>query len=207
MADDDLEFEAKLDRLAGVFAEYLGGSREQNLDAAEYVLMRTWLPGAGYGVVTKPTAQRRALADLLKNARKLALSYSDLEEPVRTAIGFELPDKVETARYRSADRLSLGVILALPELIQRALPAGYAAIEDAKPAGRTKWIAVGIVADCRHLWELRLGASAPHTVSVGSRFDEFLTCVFEAADVKANPRAAIDAWSGLRIEEDFPSEL
>jgi len=143
------------------------------------------------------------IARVEEAAQKLSEEYQSLQSSIRfsiwtSALGKEQMDwpQGQNDDFSSAPP---GVVVlglnALPGLLAPHLDAGRKRARKPEQIGRKKWQSVSIVDYARQIWAKHKGEEAPEGgVNEASPFADFLRDLFAVLGVKANIRAAFDAW-------------
>lgn len=205
---DDLpddEFESHQRALDDVLDAHLGPAPddEQSKDA-EFVMMALWLPAGGLGALN-PSQEIAKLQKIRKLASELANEWNQINYQTRSLMEMLSKSvyaaKNQNSSFRSANPLNLDILSVLDAVLAETLPAAQSHIDCSPVSGRRNLQSlrtIGLIERLRTVWGERQGHAAPRSMNETGRFADYIRACFDALEITASPRAAVDAWRAFR---------
>ena len=142
-----------------------------------------------------PNREREKLRKVARLARELGRAWEDLHLDVRAEMARE-----NDLREGDASLDFFKVIDELPKLIIGVDRAASNFINAAPVAGRSDLRSIAVIDVLREIWREQKGTPAPRNISDAGPFTDLAREVFEALEVRANPRSAMDSWRRFSLK-------
>jgi hypothetical protein len=142
-----------------------------------------------------PNQEGEKLRKVARLARELGRAWDDLHLDVRAEMA------QGCARLDGGGSMDLFKVLDdLPKLIGMAERAAQDFIKAAPIAGKSDLRSIAIINALREIWLGRKGTPAPRNISDAGPFTDLAREVFEALELRANPRSAMDSWRRFSLK-------
>ncbi len=204
MADrwEDIDVsDAMVQSLAAVIGEHLPhhGQLDSDIMEAEGFMLIFSSP-TGYYDAWDAAKEESKLDDLKRATQDLVGIYKSLHPSVECQVHLASHYITSVKNFRSSDGLPdlLTIFAVLPEMVERCVEAGKDEIQRGESVGRTNWLAVSVIDNCRAVWLRRTGDEAPKGLNPASPFGKFVRDVFKVIGMKGDPRSAMDAWNRVQ---------